>query len=186
MKLNFLAICMCSVIALSSCTKEAIRNHGTAVQSPSSATISYSEWISGSHITWSDTNTDGYPALHATFHALLSENMVNNNSVLVYARKKDTQHTSVFPATFFSSNDHYEMLYSVNTMDGIQVYYTMNVNGEYEIPVTDNIEFRYILVEQPPVASNGRPDMSGVQQYSMDDLRSMTYEDAMLALGIDK
>lgn len=183
-QLNLLAICLLSVFSFSSCTKDVDRNQaGSANENPNNITVSYSEWIPSSMLTWTDTTVDGNPAIHATFYAPLTETMINNSSILVYARKMDSEETSVFPATIYDSDDNYELLHATNDLTGIQIFHTKNTGGMYERPENNTVRFRYILIEQP-IAANGRPDMSGAPQYNMAELQTMRYEDVLSALGI--
>ena len=183
-KLNFLAICMFSVLAFTSCTKEAIQNNNTTpVENSSNVTVSASEWVPSSMLEWTETELDGAPAMQATFTAPLSEAMINNNTVLVYGRKINGETISVFPATIYDSNNDFEMLQAQNTADGIRIFHTKNVAGNYEMPETGTMQFRYILIEQP-YPGNGRMDTQGGPQYTMAELRNMSYYEAISALGI--
>src|SRR5687767_6937195 len=113
-KLKFLAICMFSFIAFSSCTKEAIQNNNntTPVYNSPAVTVSASSWMPSSMLVWQETEVDGIPAIEAMVSAQLTESMINNNTVLVYARKADNEAIAVFPATLYDSNNDYELLHS--------------------------------------------------------------------------
>src|SRR5687768_15945985 len=183
-KLNFLAICFLSVVSFSSCTKDVVTNGaGPVNENQSNITVSYSEWTPSSMLTWTDTTFDGNPAIHAPFQAPLTEAMINNNSILVYAKKIDNEGVSVFPATIYDSNNDYEVLHATHDISGIHVFHTKNTAGVYERPDNNTLRLRYILIEQP-VAANGRPDVAGAPQYSMAELQTMTYEEVLNALGI--
>jgi hypothetical protein len=180
-KLNFLAICFFSVLSFSSCTKDIERNGaGTDSENQSNVTVSYSEWIPSSMLSWTDTTLGGDPAIHATFKAPVTESMINNNSILVYAKKTDSDEVSAFPAAIYDSNNDYDLLYATHDFNGIQIFHTRNTGGIYERPENNALRFRYILIEQQ-VADNGRPD---APQYSMHELQTMTYDEVLNALGI--
>lgn len=183
-KLNFLTLCFLSIISFSSCTKDAIvTDAGPDSENQSNITVSYSEWISSSILNWADTTIDGNPAIHATFSAPLTEAMINNNSVLVYAKKTDSEEASVFPATIYDSNNDYELLQATHDLSGIQIFHTKNTGGIYARPQNNTLRFRYILVEHK-VADNARPDVNEAPQYSMAELQTMAYEDVLNVLGI--
>lgn len=184
-KLNFLAICLLSLISFSSCTKDVETRTGTGStgENQNNVAVTYSEWIPSSLLQWTDTTIDGNPAIHATFEAPLTENMIHNSTVLVYARKMNKAEASVFPAMIYDSNNDYESLYSVNDVHGIQIYHTKNISGVYQRPESNTMHFRYILIDQP-VADNTRPDVAGAPQYNMAELQTMSYGDVLNALGI--
>ena len=114
--------------------------------------------------------------------APITESMINNYSILVYARKSGSEETSVFPATIYDSNNDYELLHATYDMSGIQIFHTKNTGGVYARPENNTLRFRYILIERA-VADNGRPDLSE-PEYSMTELQSMSYQEVLAALNI--
>lgn len=182
-KLNFLAICFLSLLSFSSCTKDVnLNGAGPVAENQNNITVSYSEWIPSSMLVWADTTVDDNPTIYASIDAPITESMINNYSILVYARKSGSEETSVFPATIYDSNNDYELLHATYDMSGIQIFHTKNTGGVYARPENNTLRFRYILIERA-VADNGRPDLSE-PEYSMTELQSMSYQEVLAALNI--
>lgn len=181
-KFSFLSLCFSAVILLASCTKE--KALPPAGDPP--PTVIYSNWTEESTMSWSDTLVASDPYTRTAWTVpVLTQSMIDNGAVLVYARTNSDANVRIFPATIFDQNNSdFEKYQSFPVSASFELLHSKSVGGVFETPtVNSNISFRYILLENAPPA-NARIATGSAAGFNMDDLKAMSYQDLAIILGI--
>ena len=150
---------------------------GTGATGPAgqtgTANVIYSSWFAASTLTWADsTHTDlgtisrgnrAAPGVTAT--------VLSNGVVLSYYRSATTG-TTTLPYTFGTTANlsTYSSLISTGTI----TYFVANLSTGTATGVVPTGEFRYVII--PGGVSGGRLMSGSAQGYTIDQLRSMSYE----------
>lgn len=185
-KFTFLSLCFSALILISSCTKEKTYppvNNPPQEQPP---TVMYSDWTESSILSWQESLVSGEPNLRSVWDVPgLTQSVIDNGAMLVYARTNLDGNVRIFPATILDQNNSdFEMYYSSPTVGAFEMWHNKSVNGVFEIPtVSTDVSFRYIFLENAPPA-NARIATGSAAGFNMDDLRSMTYQDVAILLAI--
>ena len=166
MKLNFLSLCFSALVLLASCTKEKMPAAGSNQNSSNysnSVNVIASDWVSASLI-WSDATADS--SLRANWGAAVTQEMIDNGTVLIYAKDQSSGTVKPFPALFDLNDTEFDSYSSVVEPYSIQLVHSSFRNSQYITPVkNDNISFRYILIEN---ATNGYIQTGSATGVSLD------------------
>ncbi len=185
-KFTFLSLCFSALILTSSCTKEkALPPAGNPPQKQP-PTIIYSEWTEETALSWSDTSVNGDPHLRSTWNVPgLTQTMIDNGAVLVFARNNSDASVKIFPAMMFANNNNdFEMYQSSPATEAFEFLRSKTVNGVLETPgVNNTVSFRYILIDNAPPA-NARIATGSAAGFNMEALKSLDYSDLAILLGI--
>ncbi len=188
MKLSFLSLGFSSLILLASCTKEeAPPATGTNPDDyPTTVNVSTSDWTAASSMTWSDetVSSDGFATTNWVAPRL-SQEMVDNGAVLIYAKTSSSDDAKLLPAMFqITSDSEYDEYRGVAESKVIHLSHATYREGTYVTPSSNrDISFRYILIDNIPT-THGRFITSNGMEYSLTDLRLMSYTEVAFLLGI--
>jgi len=182
-KFSFLSICFSALILISSCTKEKVPPPVNPPQEQP-PTVRYSEWTESSTMAWQDTSVSGEPSLRSVWDVPgLTQSVIDNGALLVYARTNSDANVRIFPAIVFNNSD-FESYINLSSVGSFEMWHSKSVNGVFEMPsVSNDVSFRYIFFENAPPA-NARIATGSAAGLNMDDLKSMTYQDVAMLLGI--
>ena len=188
MKLNFLSLCFSALILLASCTKEYVTPPSGSNQNdyPAPVIVTASDWTSESSMTWSDATATSSVFTTTNWDAPeLTQEMVDNGAVLIYANTTSGDAPKLLPAMFErTSNSEYDEYRSVAEPRVIQLSHATYKDGDYATPiVNDDVSFRYILINNAPPA-NGRIITNNGVEYNLDELKLMSYSEVITILGI--
>ncbi len=185
MKFAFLSLCFSVFILFSSCTKEKTFPPPGNPPQEQPPIVMYSDWTEESTLSWSDTLVSADPYTRTVWSVpALTQSMIDNGAVLIYARTNSDANVRIFPAVIFDQNNDFEIYSSFPVTESFELLHSKSVGGVFETPtVNSNISFRYILIENAPPA-NGRIATGSAAGFNMDDLKLMSYEDVAIILGI--
>ncbi|HVE60624.1 MAG TPA: hypothetical protein VNA26_02315 [Chitinophagaceae bacterium] len=185
-KFSFVSLCFSALILISSCTKEKALPPTYYPPQEQPPVVHYSDWTESSILAWQDTLVSGEPYLRSVWGVPgLSQTVIDNGAVLVYARTNADANVRVFPAMIYDGNSaDFEGYYHSPSVESFEMWHNKSVNGVFEAPtVSNDVSFRYVFLENAPPA-NARIATGSAAGFNMDDLRSMTYEEVAIILGI--
>jgi len=185
-KFSFLSLCFSALILISSCTKEKTPPPAANPPQEQPPVVRYSEWTESSIMAWQDTLVSGEPSLRSVWDAPgLTQSVIDNGAVLVYARTNSDANVRIFPAMILDqSNSDYEMYQSFPAMESFELFHNKFVGGVFETPtISNDVSFRYIFLENAPPA-NARIATGSAAGFTMDDLKAMTYHEVAIILSI--
>jgi hypothetical protein len=201
MKFNSLSLCLSAFILLASCTKEKLPAPGidqSGNTSAPSAFIVASPWVSESLI-WSEDPADSDNSLKAIFGSNLTQEMLDNGVVLIYAKDQSSGAVNSFPALFDLNDTEYDSYSCEVEPNAIKLAHSCYRSGQFITPVkNDNVSFRYIFVGNTTNvghytnATSGTHDAvvevetSGGTRILLKDLKHMDYNFVVSLLGINK
>ena len=201
MKFNSLSLCLSAFILLASCTKEKLPAPGIDQSVNTSApptVIVASDWVSGS-LVWSEDPADSDNSLKAIFGADLTQEMLDNGVVLIYAKDQPSGIVNSFPARFDLNDTEYDSYSCEVEPKAIKLAHKCYRSGQFITPVkNDNVSFRYIFVGNTTNvgyftnAASGTHDAvvetetGGGTKILLEDLKHMDYNFVVSLLGINK
>ncbi len=154
-KFTFLSLCFSMLILISSCTKDKAPPPVVDPPQEQPPIVFYSDWVEESSLSWSDTLVGSDPNLRTVWDAPgLTQSVIDNGAILVYARTNSDVNVRIFPAIIFDSNNSdFESYNNSPTVASFELWHNKSVGGVFEMPsVNSNIIFRCIFLENAPPA----------------------------------
>ncbi|MBD0284766.1 MAG: hypothetical protein ICV79_04995 [Flavisolibacter sp.] len=188
MKLSFLSLCFSFMILLASCTKESVPPPSSSYPNDYSSALSVtaSNWTSVPSLTWSDASVSTDAFIHTSWDVpQLTQEMINNDAVLIYAKTMNGDAPKLLPAMFEkTSNSEFDLYRNELEPNVIKLSHTSYMGGTYVAPSANNeVSFRYILINHIP-PTNGRIITDSGLEYNLYDLKAMNYSEVVAILGI--
>jgi hypothetical protein len=183
-KLSFLALGFIAILSVVSCTKENFKEYVTPV-GPEPHRFASSEWTMDGQLTWEDgPNSNKIASWNAE---PLSQEVIDNGGLLVYGKSNFDGSVNLLPSSFFITlnPDEFDLYECFPTAGSISLFHTKSVNGVFETPGDVNqLSFKYIIIDGPIVPSNGRTPTNGTNAFTVDDLRTLSYDEVISILGL--
>ncbi len=183
---SFLFLLATATMLLGSCTKTDIREQ--VDNAPIRTHVVASAWTSEVSMAWSDTTTASHPHKYFSWDAPeLTEDIMHNGAVLVYAKIRLEDSEVLMPATFYyTTGVDYDTYECTPTMASLHLVHSKFVGGAFEQPdVRDDISFRYILLQGVP-HPDGRTETGKIGGYTVEELRAMSYNELISLFKIAK
>jgi len=182
-KLSFLSLCFSFALLFASCTKEV---QPAQQDDASPVRIISSNWVSASSMTWSDAAATPGVFVYASWNVPeLTQDIVDNSAVLIFAKTGAAKSERIFPARINGSTTaSFDLYRSIAGEQSIELSHTKYTDGTYTTPTAnDNVSFRYILLKNVPPA-NARIATGSVAGYNLEELKRMDYDSITSLLGI--
>jgi hypothetical protein len=143
---------------------------------PGTANVIFSAWSLGSSMTWSDTTVSSVPYKSSAWvSASLTQDVLDNGAVLIYARTPDN-FVYQLPAAMYTgaTTMDFDQYRSIGSVGSLTLLHTKSVGGIFEAPTgQQNVSFRYVFI--PGGVSSGRVASGPVAGYSIEQLQTMPY-----------
>jgi hypothetical protein len=209
-KVNFLSLCLSVVILAASCTKEgpegpvgpqgpqgangtngangSTGSTGATGQTGATGTanVIFSNWVSGTAMTWADTTVTAIPYKVSTWDApTLTQSVLDNGAILVYARTGADNAVYQMPAAIYSgtSSTEFDQFRSIAKAGALSLLHTKSVAGVFELPTAaSEVNFRFVFI--PGGVSTGRLSSGPAAGYNIEQLQTMSYAQVVNIFGI--
>jgi hypothetical protein len=184
-KLRSLTLCFAIAFLVTSCQKEVqppLQNDATPVR------IISSNWVSAASMTWSDPTATPGAFVYANWNVPeLTQDILDNSAVLIFAKTGASKSERLFPARINgTSNSNFDLYRSIAGQQSIELSHTKFSDGTYTAPTANSaVSFRYILLKNVPPA-NARIATGSMAGHNLDELKRMDYDAITALLGIGK
>lgn len=177
-----LVTCAASMFFLASCTKSDVpyndSNYDQNYNPSSNATITYSEWIPASEMTWTDTTIDSELYIHSTWLAPeLTETVLQNAVLIVYAKTSADNTESALPHLIYAGNStNFDVYTPAHELGAFKLFHTKWANGVNEAPaVNGDVSFRYVIIQTAPAPDVLIDNTTMTIAYKLEQLPSLSY-----------
>ncbi|HVF97139.1 MAG TPA: hypothetical protein VM871_07460 [Flavisolibacter sp.] len=189
-KLSFLSFCLIAILSFVGCTKDDAHLLSSSDDRTQGAfTATSSQWTTDADFTWEDEPGAAEPNRKAIWGIPdLTQDMIDKKQLLLYAKSNVDGSVQPVPSVFTDPNsDKADFYHAEATPGAVSFGHKTTVAGVHETPSDANgISFRYIIVT-PTNSPNNDPALNiGMRIITLDDLQTMSYEDVVSLLGIQK